>query len=160
MPRICRRWTAHDYKFLKENYLHLSYKDMAAELGRSVYAVQHKMIMLGLKLPDAIRNKRVAELNRDRDITGENNPNWKGGRSKNPYFYKKIQKERYPERVKAREIVHRELRSGRLVREDCSVCGESEAEAHHDDYNKPLDIKWLCKKCHREYHRNIGTKCQ
>jgi hypothetical protein len=32
------------------------------------------------------------------------------------------------------------------------VCGEPEAQAHHDDYAKPLDVRWLCNKHHREHH--------
>lgn len=36
------------------------------------------------------------------DFNGENNPNWKGGISQNYYHYKKIQKQRYPEKIKAR----------------------------------------------------------
>ena len=85
----------------------------------------------------------------------ENNPNWKGGISKNNYHYKKLQKERYPERIKAREMVHNAVKSGRLgVSTLCDDCGEValSIEAHHEDYSQPLKVVWLCKKCHRSRH--------
>jgi hypothetical protein len=47
------------------------------------------------------------------------------------------------------------IRHGELVRaETCSRCGEAKpTEAHHSDYSKPLDVVWLCVKCHRRLHR-------
>lgn len=44
------------------------------------------------------------------------------------------------------------MRDNHLVRKPCEVCGEK-AEAHHDDYAKPLDVRWLCFKHHREWHK-------
>jgi len=43
------------------------------------------------------------------DFSGKNNPRWKGGISKNHYHYKKIQMERHPERVKARNILNKAI---------------------------------------------------
>ena len=47
------------------------------------------------------------------------------------------------------------LRSGALNRpSECSVCGKKcKPHGHHTDYSKPLDVKWLCRKCHADAHR-------
>lgn len=40
----------------------------------------------------------------------------------------------------------------RMAKEPCSKCGSLEAEKHHDDYTKPLEVVWLCRSCHLELH--------
>jgi ribosomal protein S27AE len=45
---------------------------------------------------------------------------------------------------------------GRLIRQPCEVCGEKKVEAHHDDYDKPLDVRWLCPAHHAETHREVA----
>ncbi len=58
-----------------------------------------------------------------------------------------------PERVRAHNAVARAVRSGRLLRGPCSVCGTAEdVHAHHDDYSKPMMIEWLCNHHHRVRH--------
>lgn len=54
----------------------------------------------------------------------------------------------------AESYVKRAIANGSLSREPCEICGTGKAEAHHDDYNKPLEVRWLCRKCHAEWHRN------
>lgn len=55
----------------------------------------------------------------------------------------------------ARQAVQRALRSGELERKPCEVCGNEKADAHHDDYDKPIDVRWLCRKHHAEHHRKF-----
>ena len=52
----------------------------------------------------------------------------------------------------AHSKVRNAIMLGTLVPQPCEVCGEKLAEAHHDDYNKPLEVRWLCKKHHSEWH--------
>ena len=47
---------------------------------------------------------------------------------------------------------HRRL--GHIEINPCEVCGKK-AEAHHPDYTKPLEIRWLCSKHHKEVHREV-----
>lgn len=44
------------------------------------------------------------------------------------------------------------VKDGRLTRLPCEVCGAQPAEAHHDDYLKPLDVRWLCSAHHHGFH--------
>lgn len=41
---------------------------------------------------------------------------------------------------------------GRLTRQPCAVCSSPDVEAHHEDYDKPLDVVWLCKRHHEARH--------
>ena len=86
---------------------------------------------------------------------GELNPNWKGGRSKDNYYYKKRQKARFPEKIKAREAVCRALKFGKLIKPDiCMDCKRrtSRLHGHHEDYSQLIKVIWLCVGCHRRRH--------
>lgn len=48
----------------------------------------------------------------------------------------------------ARRKVATELEAGRMTRGLCEVCGAIKTEAHHEDYAKPLDVRWLCRSHH------------
>ena len=58
---------------------------------------------------------------------------------------------------KSRRKVWHAVKAGRLVRQPCEVCGALEVEAHHDDYSKPLDVRWLCPEHHRTHHATATT---
>lgn len=105
MRKIVRCWTEEELKILKDNYLTLTQRELAKLLGRTQRAVGHKLCLLGWFVSEEEHSRRTGEALRatilSRNITGENNPHWKGGVSKDSSRYNKRYKERYPEKFKA-----------------------------------------------------------
>lgn len=60
-----------------------------------------------------------------------------------------------PLKRRAWDIIANEKRTGRIeVPYQCENCqGIKPLDAHHDDYSKPLEIKWLCRVCHQQVGR-------
>ncbi len=46
------------------------------------------------------------------------------------------------------------IRDGKLVKQPCEECGAKKVEAHHEDYERPLDVIWLCRKHHIARHKD------
>ena len=69
--------------------------------------------------------------------------------------------QRNPEKSKARYAVSNALRDGKIERPDsCLDCGLAtrDLQAHHEDYSKPLEVEWLCTRCHGKRHRKFATE--
>ena len=64
--------------------------------------------------------------------------------------YQQTARSKHPDKNRARARVAYALRTGKIERRPCEVCGDPKSEAHHEDYAKPLDVRWLCFKHHRE----------
>lgn len=74
-------------------------------------------------------------------------------------YYKNNKQNQVPKR-KAHQLVMYAVKLGLLKRlSECETCGSKiRVEGHHEDYNKPLEVKWLCKVCHVERHRILDEK--
>lgn len=59
-----------------------------------------------------------------------------------------------PQRTKAnaRSYAKVYLRRGKLSRQPCEICGNPSTQMHHDDYSKPLAVRWLCPTHHHDLH--------
>src|SRR5260370_38957482 len=53
---------------------------------------------------------------------------------------------------KAQSAVARAVKSGKLIQRPCEKCGNPKSEGHHPDYEKPLEVVWLCSKHHKLVH--------
>jgi hypothetical protein len=63
--------------------------------------------------------------------------------------------EQESERDYAHALTHHAFKLGILVREPCEICGRKDSEAHHDDYLKPLEVRFLCRPHHFRFHRGL-----
>lgn len=91
--------------------------------------------------------RRRIEL-RPQRRSGEDNHLYRGG---------EVQDDR------AQNLLEKAVARGAVIPQDvCEQCGNAPPpfvdgrraiQAHHDDYNKPLDVRWLCQRCHHEWHQ-------
>lgn len=93
-----------------------------------------------------------------RSYKSELNPNWKGEKCSKKALYGRKYGLDHPLKRKAHIMVKTALRNGFLKKYPCVVCGIQKTEAHHDDYNKPLDVRWLCSKHHKEVHKKLNAE--
>lgn len=73
---------------------------------------------------------------------------------KNPQWFKDYQRVRIaraPQKHRARVALNRAVMDGKIFKQPCH-CGIKKTQAHHDDYSKPLDVRWLCRKHHNQAH--------
>ena len=92
------------------------------------------------------RNKNIEEIRKyDRGRGNRQTKEYLGGR-----------REKYKTQYVAQTMIGNAIRDGRLFRECCGECGVKFAHAHHDDYAKPLNVRWLCAACHSQWHRDNG----
>ena len=65
---------------------------------------------------------------------------------------------KYPVKYKAHCALSNAVRDGRITKPmACEDCNSTFAiHGHHDDYSKPLEIRWLCAKCHHRWHAENG----
>lgn len=62
---------------------------------------------------------------------------------------------------RAHNLTEQAIVKGVLKVQPCEVCGKLPmfrdgrvgVQAHHDDYNKPLEVRWLCQPHHHEWHK-------
>ncbi len=77
------------------------------------------------------------------------------GLDKQDRGYQKRWQKRHPQKRSAQLAAYKAFKRGLILRDPvCSECKEDvPLQMHHPDYSKPLEIQWLCVKCHGKAHR-------
>lgn len=96
-----------------------------------------------------VRNNRASKLEYYRDYD-------KGRGYRTTSEMTRIYREQNPKKYASHGKVARAIRSGKLVPKPCEVCGDVNVHGHHTDYDKPLDVMWLCAPHHKEWHDSHG----
>lgn len=94
------------------------------------------------------KSDRAAELRAERKRL---NPNF-ATEEKAKREQRKLKDRMYTFKVQAHRYVAKAIRLGVLKEQPCEICGNFDVDAHHDDYTKPLEVRWLCRSCHRKHH--------
>lgn len=76
--------------------------------------------------------------------------------SKYREYAKKYQKNHRKEHL-ANVKLNQALVKGKIKKLPCAICQTEKAIAHHPNYNKPLEVIWLCKSCHEKLHLLFKT---
>ena len=96
-----------------------------------------------------VRENRKARVDYYREYDRE-----RGNRQTSEYL--REWREKYPAKHRAHQMVRLAIKRGNLVPEPCESCGADKTHAHHDDYLKPLNVRWLCPACHKAWHDANG----
>ena len=92
---------------------------------------------------------------RDPDKQGKWRRDWEVKNRAAERARKSAYKKNNSRKIKAHSAVYRALKRGDIVKPDtCSECGSTgRIHGHHEDYDKQLDVEWLCGVCHGHRHR-------
>ena len=89
-----------------------------------------------------------------RNYSREYNKKW---RKENGYRNEEKYHKKYPEKQSCRQLLNYAIRSKKIKRGVCEVCGKKNAQAHHEDYCKPLEVRWFCPLHHTQHHLSLST---
>lgn len=103
--------------------------------------------------------ERVRELNRIRNQSPEGRAYqkaWIASEAGKASHAQTTAKWRRNNRSKSRShsLLNKAIYRGEIKRQPCEKCGAAKVDAHHDDYSKPLEVRWLCRKHHIEHHKD------
>ena len=105
------------------------------------------------------RKAQLAWAHKNKEKVKQYRKNWE---NKNPEYAKEWSKQSHrknPLQRFAHHLVRQAINRGSLIKEPCWFCGSlKRIEAHHEDYELPYDVAWLCKSHHRRWEEAVKRK--
>lgn len=126
-------------------------KELKGKFDDQEYRINHKEQINNhykiYRINNVDKIKNYYNKNREKLIEYQRSPEVrkKSNEKKKQDYYKN------PNKFKSRMYVYYYINipEGQL----CERCKENKAvQRHHEDYSKPLEVKFLCNKCHNEVH--------
>lgn len=89
---------------------------------------------------------------------GTNHPGWKGDRRSSSRERIKKWNRNNPHKARAQWKLRAAVADGRVMKPtQCDECKENitrpRLHGHHDNYDKPFTVRWLCATCHKRVHQ-------
>lgn len=81
---------------------------------------------------------------------------WANNNKDKVYIASRKYADNNPKKRKACGLVGYAIEMDMLQKKPCELCGCEKVHGHHDDYDKPLDVRWLCSAHHRLWHKENG----
>jgi predicted DNA-binding protein YlxM (UPF0122 family) len=154
VPRWRDIQTLTELSFREETYMSRNRKDydQAVDMYNLGYSIEYIAEYYGITRQSMWKSlQRRGVVFRDNIKYGPEN-----------HFYRGTQASDH-----AQNVLEEAIEKGVVERKHkCEICGyegsfedgRTAIQAHHCDYNKPLDVMWLCQKCHHEWHKNYKAK--
>lgn len=110
-------------------------------MGKSSYTKEEK----------AVYNKNYVIKNRlkIRKYKRKYNKMW---RKKFGYHNESNWKTKHPKKVRAQRKLQQAVKNKKIIKLPCEYCKSTKVIAHHDNYNEPFNVRWVCKTHHRKIH--------
>lgn len=107
--------------------------------------------------PDRVRaREEYAKTDAGKESIDKAKKKWAANNNGKIYEITKSYRDNNPNKYRAHGKVAYAVKCGDLTSKPCEACGIKKTQAHHDDYSKALDVRWLCHKHHKKWHKENG----
>lgn len=107
--------------------------------------------------PDRVKARAsYAKSDRGREVHRRNNRDYYANNTERVSESKRRWVEKNPKKRAVHGVTGYAIKCGLLKKMPCIICGDEKSHAHHCDYDKPLDVIWLCALHHADWHSKNG----